>query len=139
MSTWIDPATGNVMLDASAAGSAGEDVNGWKILSAGGIFTGDPPTIAPSVFNTDKDTEVSTGFIALSGVQELGNIIGQEYLNQSVGFYADDISGIFTMDGQQGNFALDIQVIPEPSSLMLAALGLVSLAGYGWRRRRAAA
>jgi MYXO-CTERM domain-containing protein len=28
--------------------------------------------------------------------------------------------------------------VPEPSSLVMAGLGLAGLAGYGWRRRRAA-
>ena len=27
---------------------------------------------------------------------------------------------------------------PEPSSLVLGGLGLLSLAGYGWRRKKAA-
>ncbi len=89
--------------------------------------------------NTDSDTEVSTGFISLTGTNDLGNIIGQEDLNQPVDFYNGDLSGIFFLDGTQGQFAMNIQVIPEPSSLMLAALGLVSLAGYGWRRRPKAA
>jgi hypothetical protein len=36
--------------------------------------------------------------------------------------------------GQATVFAI---AIPEPSSIMLAALGIVSLMAYGWRRKRA--
>ena len=89
--------------------------------------------------NTDTDYEISTGLISLTGTNDLGNVIGEQYRNQPVDFYSSDITGKFFLDGVQGEFALGIQVIPEPSSLLLAALGLVSLAGYGWRRRRTAA
>ena len=34
--------------------------------------------------------------------------------------------------------AMDTQLIPEPSSLTLAALGMLGVLAYGWRRRRRA-
>ena len=88
--------------------------------------------------NTDTDYEISTGLISLTGTNDLGNVIGEQYRNQPVDFYSSDITGKFFLDGVQGKFVLDIQVIPEPSSLMLAAFGLVSLAACGWCRRRTA-
>ena len=138
MTATIDPATGDVTLDASNAAGT---VSGWGIFSASGIFNGDAANIDPGVsfVNTDTNSEVSTGLISLTGTNDLGNIIGASHRGQSSGFYDGDITGKFFLDGVQGEFALGIQVIPEPSSLLLAALGLVSLAGYGWRRRRTAA
>lgn len=35
-------------------------------------------------------------------------------------------------------FSLDISSVPEPSSFVLAALGLVALAAWGWRRKHPA-
>ena len=55
-----------------------------------------------------------------------------------VDFYAADLTGTYVIDGVTGDQIMQFNVIPEPSSLMLTALGLVSLAGYGWRRRRTA-
>ena len=134
--TWVDPATGNVTLDMTGAG----DVSGWGIFSAGGIFTGDAANIDPGVsfVNTDTNSEVSTGLISLNnGTNDLGNIIGAAYQGQSPSYYEGDITGKFFLNGVQGEFAMGVQVVPEPSSIVLAVFGLVSLALCGWRRRKA--
>jgi hypothetical protein len=52
---------------------------------------------------------------------------------------APDWSRIGTDITHQGPFnaafSLSGQVVPEPSSLILAALGLCGLAAWGWRKR----
>ena len=69
MTATVDPATGNVTINAN-----GNPVNGWAVRSAGGIFTGDAANIDPGfpTFDTDTDNEVSTGFISLTGTNDLG-------------------------------------------------------------------
>ena len=78
MTATIDPATGNITLDASSAVGV---VSGLGIFSAGSIFNGDSANIDPGVdfVNTDEDFEVSTGLISLTGTNDLGNIIGEQY------------------------------------------------------------
>ena len=54
-----------------------------------------------------------------------------------------DITAQFVSNGQKGvKFGDDgflrfqLQVVPEPSALALAAFGLLGLVAYGWRRKR---
>jgi hypothetical protein len=39
-------------------------------------------------------------------------------------------------DGRIGQVVIDTISIPEPSTVILAAIGLVGLAAFGWRRRK---
>ena len=134
MTGWINADTGNVLID-----TGGLNVSGWGVFSTGGIFTGDPANIdvRHPILTTDNDFEVSTGFVDFNGFDDLGNIIGEQYRNQPIDFYAQDISGHFTAPGEQGLFNMSFHVNPEPSSFLLAALGLIGLLAYAWRHRRA--
>ena len=56
-------------------------------------------------------------------------------LGKAVGINdSGQIVGIGTLHGQSAGFLLT--PTPEPSSLVLAALGFIGLAAWGWRRRR---
>ena len=46
-------------------------------------------------------------------------------------------TGAATSVGALGFADVDgLAIIPEPSTIILAAIGLVGLAAYGWRRRK---
>ena len=50
---------------------------------------------------------------------------------------ASELFGIADYPGSPGGITPQfITVVPEPNTFALAALGLVGLAGYGWRRKR---
>lgn len=91
--------------------------NGWK-------FT-DVPGMQPNIVGVSLGA-MSPGITGLT--------------NAALSFTADSVSGNFV--GVQAAGAGDFYTIklefatPEPSSLVLAALGFGSLAGWGWRRRR---
>ena len=111
-------------------------MSSWAILLTGRIFTGDPANIDPQTpfVTVDICTEVSTAFISLTGTSDVGNIIGQEYLNRPVGFYVQDISGRFTIVGNFEPSDMSIHVIPEPSSFVLAVIALAGFVAVGRRR-----
>ena len=46
------------------------------------------------------------------------------------------ISGIATINGTGNQVFLLALPVPEPSTLLLAAMGLVGLLAYAWKRRR---
>ena len=52
-----------------------------------------------------------------------------------IGYFGDDfvLPNLIYYDGPAGQ----ITIVPEPSSVVLAAIGLIGLAAWGWRRKRA--
>jgi probable HAF family extracellular repeat protein len=70
------------------------------------------------------------------GMLDLNSLINPSsgwVLNTAQGINeSGQISGTGTIGGQQHAFVLTI--VPEPSSVVLAASGFVGLAAWGWRR-----
>jgi MYXO-CTERM domain-containing protein len=62
--------------------------------------------------------------INLEGINNLGQMVGwyDDPSGNEVGFFAPSAAAFSTT--------------PEPSSLVLASVGLLTLLGYAWRRRR---
>lgn len=50
-----------------------------------------------------------------------------------------DGSGAEIVAGHAGEFSWGLFIVPEPSSLVLGALGLIAIATWGWRRKRCSA
>jgi hypothetical protein len=108
--TGLNPAT------ASISGGWSSDNDGVKIL-LNGVDTGNPPTSFIQFAIGFAPFSIGSGFV--SGVNTLD-------------FIVDNGGGPTALRVEMtGNAA----VIPEPATLALAGIGLVSLAGYGWRRR----
>ena len=70
------------------------------------------------------DGDFGTNFLFASQLETgLGNTVSGPY-------------NFVTFDEANGILGLDVIGIPEPSSFVLAALGLIGLAVWGWRRKR---
>lgn len=129
----IDPATGNVTVNTD-----GIEIGNIVIDSAAGIFNGanSPSWDAPGAFSADIDTQISMpinfGGPGFSGVDNLGDGVvgatpaGFDFLADLTVSYLDP--GGALLDGE-------IHIVPEPSSMILATLGVLGMLGYYWPRR----
>lgn len=111
-----DPASGNLKLDA-----AGVKVTTLEIQSAAGMFTGSAPAglVSPpfDVFSPKKYFLLKTTGI---GDTDLGNVLPTGLSGQALG--ADlSVNGSKLPSGGLG--AVNLNVVPEPSSLALLVLG----------------
>jgi hypothetical protein len=84
------------------------------------------------LFDFDSGLEGDNPFLDFTAMFDLSELVNQHgVIAARVILSSDTDSGSEHIEF--GNFS----VVPEPSSIGLALLGLVGLAGYGWRRRRA--
>jgi hypothetical protein len=111
----------------------GTELTAVNITSAAGIFTGDPAdNLAEGGFDNDTDENIfKSTFGSSFGSLSFGNV-AQTGLSEE--FVTGDLTVIGALAGGGGLGAVDLRYIPEPSTVVLLALGLVG--GLRMRRRR---
>ena len=123
-----NPGTGELKVDAPA----GTDLTSINIDSAGGIFTGDPAANLGGSFDNDADNNIFKATFGSSfGSLSFGNV-AQTGLSKD--FVLNDLTAVGSLAGGGDLGAVDLVYVPEPSALVLLALGLVGLLAS--RRRR---
>lgn len=138
-----DPSTQDGLTFASMTVNTGTgyynipDTTLTKVLAGPGAF------FYFGLWDADNDADDALGdhwFFASSATSavELSN-------NNSSPYYADhpiatingkDVEGNGNANNFRFSFEVTFEQVPEPSSVILAALGLVGLAAWGWRRKR---
>jgi hypothetical protein len=122
-----DSATGELGVDAPA----GTELTSINIDSAACIFTGDPAQNLGGSFDNDSDCNIFKATFGSSfGSLSFGNVAQTGLSHELV---AADLTVVGSLDGGGGLGDVDCCFLPEPSALLLAALGIVKL--LHWRRR----
>ncbi len=120
--------TGEVAVDAPS----GIELTSINIDSTAGIFTGAGAQNLSGSFDNDSDTNIfKATFGGSFGSLTFGNV-AQPGLSQE--FVLSDLSVVGSLAGGGGLGDVDLIYVPEPKSILLAALAAVGL--YRMRRRR---
>jgi PEP-CTERM motif len=103
----------------------------------------------PANGNLLMDVRNNGGGITVQAASPYGSDLDGEYaftdsVSRSYTYFGDvnsPTADIATTDGlvTQFTFEPSIPAVPEPASVTLLGMGIASLAGYGWRRRKLAA
>ena len=113
--------TGEVWIDAPA----GTELTSVNIDSAAGIFTGDAAQNLGGSFDNDADNNIFKATFGSSfGSISLGNV-AQSGL--SAEFVQNDLTVVGSLAGGGGLGNVDLIYVPEPSTLLLAACGIMVL------------
>jgi hypothetical protein len=124
-----DPATGQLGVNAPTS----TELTSINIDSATAIFTGEPAQNLGGSFDNDADDNIFKATFGSSfGSLSFGNV-AQPGLSQD--FVIGDLTAVGSLAGGGDLGAVDVIYIPEPSSLVLAAVGSV-LSTMRRRRRR---
>ena len=111
------------------------DLTSINIDSAGGIFTGDPAENLGGSFDNDADNNIFKATFGSSFGRLSFGTVAQTALSQE--FINNDLTVVGSLEGGGGLGDVDMHPVycfPEPSSLLLALLGIVGL--LHWRRLR---
>ena len=128
-----DVSTGELGVDAPA----GTELTSINIDSVAGIFTGDPAQNLGGSFDNDADNNIfkatfgsSFGSISFGNVAQTG-LPGEFILN--------DLTVVGSLAGGGDLGSVDcfchVHADPEPSSLLLALLGIIGLLHWQWWRK----
>lgn len=116
-----DARTGEIAVDAPA----GTELTSINIDSAAGIFTGDYPQNLGGIFYNPSDNNIFKATFGSSfGSQTFGNA-AQSGLSEA--FVANDLTVVGSLYGGGDLGDVDLIYIPEPSAIVLFAMGLVGL------------
>jgi hypothetical protein len=97
-------------------------------------YNGGPKDIYVYQNGTQLFTDYLEGWGTLASYANSGlSLQAQDKIDFAVGPH-----GVFDGDGTAIAAFIDFTSIPEPSTLILLAVGTISLLGYAWRRRRTA-
>lgn len=122
-----DVSTGEVGVDTPA----GVELTSINIESTAGVFTGDPAQNLGGSFDNDADDNIfKATFGSQFGSLSFGNV-AQTGLSQE--FVANDLTVVGSLAGGGDLGDVDLIYVPEPSGLLLLALGLI--AGLAGRRQ----
>ena len=115
-----DANTGRVWVDAPA----GKELTSVNIESAAGIFTGAPAQNLGGSFDNDTDNNIFKATFGSSfGSLSFGNVAQPGLAEDMV---AADLTVVGSLAGGGDLGAVDLVYVPEPSALLLLAIGLVT-------------
>ena len=116
--------TGELAVDAPA----GTELTSINIDSAAGVFTGDASQNLGGSFDNDADNNIFKATFGSSfGSLSFGNV-AQTGLSQD--FVLNDLTVVGSLAGGGDLGNVDLIYVPEPSSLLLAALGLFFIVAF---------
>ena len=120
-SVGYDTGTGEVWVDAPA----GAELTSINIDSAAGIFTGDPAENLGGSFDNDADNNIFKATFGSSfGSLSFGNV-AQAGLSEQ--FVLGDLSVVGSLAGGGDLGDVDLIYIPEPSTLLMVTLAILSM------------
>jgi hypothetical protein len=122
-----DASTGEISIDAP-----GVELTSLNIVSAAGVFTSDPAENLGGSFDNDADNNIFKATFGSSfGSLSFGNVAPA---GLAEAFLLDDLTVVGSLAGGGDLGQVDLIYVPEPSTLVLLAVGM--LVSLGWRGRR---
>jgi len=115
---------------------------GWKLGSQSAFLRGTFTTVGlvapfPGDANGDGTVNIADLSVVLTNYDKTGMDWRQGDFNGDGTVNISDLSNVLTnYDKTAASSAAGIKAVPEPSALLLAALGLVGLWAYAWRKCR---
>jgi hypothetical protein len=124
-----NPGTGEVGVQVGAT-----QLTSINIDSAASIFTGDAAMNLGGSFDNDADNNIFKATFGSSfGSLSFGNVAQSGLSEETV---RNDLTVIGSLAGGGDLGAVDLIYVPEPSALVLVALGMAGIFSWVWRRNQ---